>query len=50
MPANLRVESYLRDATENGLDVHVVSDGTAVPGRAATDAAQVNFVRLPHRS
>jgi biuret amidohydrolase len=43
MPANLCVESHLRDATENGFDVHVVSDGTAGPGRAATDAAQVNF-------
>jgi biuret amidohydrolase len=43
MPANLCLESHLRDATENGFDVHVVADATSGPGRAATDAAHVNF-------
>ncbi len=43
MAANLCLESHLRDAAENGFDVHVVGDATAGPGRAATDAAQVNF-------
>jgi biuret amidohydrolase len=43
MPANLCLESHMRDATENGFDVHVVGDATAGPGREATDAAQVSF-------
>ncbi|HEX4364983.1 MAG TPA: isochorismatase family cysteine hydrolase [Solirubrobacteraceae bacterium] len=43
MAANLCLESHLRDAIENGFDVIVVGDATAGPGRAATDAAQVNF-------
>jgi nicotinamidase-related amidase len=43
MAANLCLESHLRDAAENGFDVIVVGDATAGPGRAATDAAQVNF-------
>ncbi len=43
MAANLCLESHLRDAVENGFDVIVVGDATAGPGRAATDAAQVNF-------
>jgi nicotinamidase-related amidase len=43
MAANLCLESHLRDAIENGFDVLVVGDATAGPGRAATDAAQVNF-------
>jgi biuret amidohydrolase len=43
MPANLCLESHLRDAAENGFDVHVVSDATAGTGRAGTDAAHVAF-------
>jgi nicotinamidase-related amidase len=43
MAANLCIESHMRDAAENGFDVHVVGDATAGPGRESTDAAQVSF-------
>jgi nicotinamidase-related amidase len=46
MAANLCVESHVRDAVENGFDVHVGGDATAGPGRAATEAALVSFALI----
>ncbi|WP_028066690.1 cysteine hydrolase family protein [Solirubrobacter soli] len=46
MAANLCLESHVRDAAENGFDVHVVGDATAGPGRAATDAALTSFALI----
>ena len=42
------VESYARDAIENGFDLIIVTDATAAAGDAAYEAAIVNYEFLAH--
>lgn len=50
MSANLCVESHLRDAVENGFEVHVVTDATAAAGQEALDAALTNYNFIAHET
>ncbi len=43
MSANLRVESHLRDAEENGIEVLVVKDATTGPGPEAAREAMLGM-------